>query len=86
MKKRATPEKKRVKNAPAGKDGKIEKKLSEIGQKIRKARTSRGLSVQDLSDLCGIAVPQLYNIENGANCTVKTLMKIRQSLRISITL
>ncbi len=93
MKKREVKAKKSIKLAPAGKANKkvekpdiIEKKLISIGQAIRKARIGRGLSVQDLSDMCGIAVPQLYNIEKGANCTVKTLMKIRQTLRITITL
>ncbi len=64
----------------------IRAQLEKIGAQIRKARTSRGLSVAELSEKSGIAVPQIYMIERGSNCTLKTLLKVRDALRIKITI
>ena len=64
----------------------IHAQLVKIGAQIRKGRTRRGLAVLELSQKCGIAVPQIYMIERGSNCTLKTLLKARNALRVKISI
>ncbi len=64
----------------------LQKKLTQIGAMMQKARIKRGLSIPQLSEKCGVAVPQIYKIESGSNFTLKTLLKVNGALRIKITL
>ncbi|MBP7584674.1 MAG: helix-turn-helix transcriptional regulator [Spirochaetes bacterium] len=64
----------------------LQKKLTHIGAMMQKARIKRGLSIPQLSEKCGVAVPQIYKIESGSNFTLKTLLKVNGALRIKITL
>jgi len=63
-----------------------EKKMAEIAVKIQEARLKQGLSQQELARRARVTQQQLSSIENGSNFTVKTFLKIREALRINITL
>ena len=61
------------------------KELIEIGQKIRERRLSKGLTMMDLSFETDIDYRQIGRIERGeTNFTVKTLLRICQSLNCSL--
>ncbi len=78
--------KKRIKSKQSPGNRELRAQLAKVGANIRKARTRRGLSVAELSEKSGIAVPQIYMIERGSNCTLKTLLKVRDALRVKISI
>lgn len=53
---------------------------------VKQFRKNKGLSVQNLSDITGITIQQLYKIERGeinlANVTAKNYLKICKALDI----
>ena len=53
-----------------------EKKLVEIAVKIQHERQKQGLSQQELAHKAHVSQQQLSSIENGANYTIKTFLKI----------
>lgn len=60
--------------------------LINIGDRLRKLREARGLSIRSLSQKCGLAVNTLSLIENGKTSpSINTLTKITKSLGIPIT-
>ena len=60
--------------------------LIHIGLNIRKLRTEKKLSIQELSDKLDIEYNNLIRIEKGrTNCTVATLLKISKVLEIKLT-
>ena len=63
-----------------------EKKMAEIAIKIQEARQKQGLSQQELAKMAHVTQQQLSSIENGSNYTIKTFLKIREALRINISL
>lgn len=64
----------------------IEKQLLiQIGQKIKKIRTEKGLSQVELADLCDFEKSNMARIEAGnTNLTIKTLLKISKALQVEI--
>ena len=61
------------------------KELIEIGQKIRERRLSKDLTMMELSFETDIDYRQIGRIERGeTNFTVKTLIRICQSLNCSL--
>ena len=61
------------------------KELIEIGQKIRERRLSKDLTMMELSFETDIDYRQIGRIERGeTNFTVKTLLRICQSLNCSL--
>jgi transcriptional regulator with XRE-family HTH domain len=64
----------------------IEKQLLiQIGQKIKKIRTEKGLSQVELADLCDFEKSNMARIESGnTNLTIKTLLKISNALKVEI--
>jgi transcriptional regulator with XRE-family HTH domain len=59
--------------------------LRYVGEVLRHARSSRGLSLRELSVDSGIAYPNISIIENG-NCSVKisTLSKLFEAMDMTI--
>ncbi|HXC93505.1 MAG TPA: helix-turn-helix transcriptional regulator, partial [Geobacteraceae bacterium] len=56
-----------------------------IGQKIRKLRKERRLTLQYLSDLSGLSKPLLSQIENELVIPpIATLLKIAKALKVGI--
>jgi len=56
-----------------------------VGQKIKKARESKGLTQQELAYLCNMEKSNISRIESGrTNLTLKSLYLIGKSLSISI--
>lgn len=57
-----------------------------IGKKLKQIRTTRGLSLDQTSQLTDVSKPMLAQIERGeSNPTVKTLWKIANGLGVSFT-
>lgn len=50
---------------------------------LRQIRKQKGMTQGQLSELSGVPVPNISEIENGANCTVKTLNKLADALGVS---
>lgn len=72
---------------PGFKEGYLhEKKLAEIAVRIQKERQKLGLSQQELAKRAHVSQQQLSSIENGANYTIKTFLKITDALRINLSL
>ncbi len=63
-----------------------EKKMAEIAIKIQEARQKKGLSQQELAKKARVSQQQLSSIENGANYTIKTFLKITDALKIHLSL
>jgi HTH-type transcriptional regulator / antitoxin HipB len=63
-----------------------EKKLAEIAVKIQQERQKLGLTQQELAKKAHVSQQQLSSIENGANYTIKTFLKITDALRINLSL
>lgn len=61
------------------------KDIIEIGQKIRKKRLSKGLTMMELSYGSDIDYRQIGRIERGeTNFTIKTLLRICESLNCNL--
>lgn len=59
--------------------------LREMGQRIRAARRSRKMTIEQLSELVGIANESLGHIECGSRKTsLQTLLKIADILQVSL--
>ena len=57
-----------------------------IGGRIRLLRNQKGLSQQDLADLCGFEKSNMCRIEGGkSNLTIKTLNIIAVALSVKIS-
>lgn len=66
---------------PAGNDN----EAATIGQQIRRLRTNRGLTLQELSAASGVAVGLLSQVERGLSSpSLRTLTKIRVALDVPI--
>ncbi len=63
-----------------------ERKLAEIAVKIQRERQKLGLTQQELAKKARVTQQQLSSIENGANYTIKTFLKIAEALRITVSL
>ncbi len=60
--------------------------LTQIGQRIREIRESKGISQQDLAAGCNFEKSNMSRIEAGhSNLTVGTLVKICQVLKINLS-
>ena len=58
--------------------------MSELGARIRQARTTRNMSQLELADACGISVPYVSDVERGKKCfSVDILLRIAQALQVS---
>ena len=57
-----------------------------IGRRIKNIRESKGLTQQQISDICDFEKSTVSRIEAGrTNLTIKTLYKISQSLGVEMT-
>jgi transcriptional regulator with XRE-family HTH domain len=57
----------------------------EIGNQVRKLRTKRAMTLQDLADLTGLSKPNLSQIENNlVTPPIATLLKISTALGVAI--
>jgi len=54
--------------------------------KMKSHKHQQGLSQQERTRRVRVTQQKLSSIENGSNFTVKTFLKIREALRINITL
>lgn len=62
----------------------MEKRLKEIGGRVRQARKAKGLSQTDLAELIGTSPNYVSNIETGKHIMkITLLMKITDALEIS---
>lgn len=58
--------------------------MTELGSRIRQARTDRNMSQIELAEACGISVPYVSDIERGKKCfSVDILMRIAMALQVS---
>ena len=58
--------------------------LSELGARIRQARSARNMSQMELAEICGISVPYVSDVERGKKCfSVDILLRIAQALQVS---
>jgi transcriptional regulator with XRE-family HTH domain len=56
-----------------------------LGEKIRKLRKRRGMTLQEVSDICGLSKSLLSQIENETSAPpIPTLMRIARSLGVTI--
>lgn len=56
-----------------------------VGQKIKQARESKGLTQQELAYLCNMEKSNISRIESGrTNLTLKTLLAISNALSIQM--
>ena len=78
--------KKQLKNGRLKEGYLHEKKLAEIAIKIQRERQKLGLSQQELAREAHVSQQQLSSIENGANYTIKTFLKITDALKINLSL
>lgn len=53
-----------------------------IGERIRRVRKARGMTLQELSNVCGVSIVTLSRIENGDNVTVGTIEKVEWALGV----
>ncbi|MCP4785715.1 MAG: helix-turn-helix domain-containing protein [Fuerstiella sp.] len=61
--------------------------MSEIGQKLRDLRKSRGITLRELAEEVGIHFSSISNIENGKErCGEETLTKIAEALGADVDL
>lgn len=57
-----------------------------IGQRLKRIRTEKGLSLEAVSELTGVSKPMLAQIERAmSNPTVSTLWKIAEGLKVPFT-
>ena len=62
----------------------MDKRLKEVGLRIRDARKARNISQADMADRLGISISHMSDIENGkTNYGVDILMRITENLQIS---
>ena len=56
-----------------------------IGERIREIRKQRGLTLQDLGEVCGMSVQQVHRLERGhRRLTVEMLEKLCYGLRVDM--
>lgn len=56
-----------------------------VGERIRELRKQRGLTLQELGDLCGLSVQQVHRLERGhRRLTVEILEKLCDGLRVDM--
>jgi transcriptional regulator with XRE-family HTH domain len=60
--------------------------IAEIAEKIQNARRNQGLSQKDLARKAHLNQQQISAIENGANPTLKTVIKVCETLNLKLTL
>ncbi len=61
----------------------MDQSLANLGPKLKALRQERGLTLQEVSDRCGVAVSTLSKIENGhVSGTVSTMLKIARGLGV----
>jgi DNA-binding XRE family transcriptional regulator len=77
---------KQLKNAGFREGYLREKKLAEIAVKIQQERQKLGLTQQELAKRANVSQQQLSSIENGANYTIMTFLKITDALQINLSL
>ncbi|MGN6715514.1 helix-turn-helix transcriptional regulator [Anaerocolumna jejuensis] len=51
---------------------------------LKELRTSRSLSVPELSRLSGVPVRTIENIERNDNCEVRTAIKLSTALQVTL--
>lgn len=57
---------------------------TEVGKRILKSRNAKGLTQEELSELSGVSIPHISNIENGkTKIKVDTLVKLSNALNVS---
>ena len=60
-----------------------EKFIKAFGQRVREARTSKGMSMEQLADLAGIDYQQVLRVEQGkVNATISTAYHIAGALEV----
>lgn len=58
-----------------------------VGQKIKQARESKGLTQQELAYLCNMEKSNISRIESGrTNLTLKSLYQLSKALSVSLKL
>lgn len=61
-------------------------KQAMIGDKLRKARLERGLTLLQLSELTGVGYTHIQRIEKGDHCSTSTLERICKHLNLHLEL
>lgn len=57
-----------------------------VGSRLKSLRESQGLSLRALSDICGLSINSISQIERGSNSpTVSTLQRLASALNLPIT-
>jgi DNA-binding XRE family transcriptional regulator len=60
--------------------------FEEVGMNIRNRRKSEGWTPAKLAETAGISEETLKNVENGEECSIKTLFRIAGALRLDIVI
>ncbi|NIR32702.1 MAG: helix-turn-helix transcriptional regulator, partial [Gammaproteobacteria bacterium] len=61
----------------------MDQSLANLGPRIKALRQERGLTLQQVSDRCGVSVSTLSKIENGQGSgTVNTMLKVARGLGV----
>lgn len=55
---------------------------AELGELLRAARLRQNISQRHLSDLAGVALGSIRNLENGQGATVATLVRMVRALKL----
>ena len=58
-----------------------------IGQRVKNQRLSKGMTIKVLSEITGLSVGHISEIENGikSNLQQKTILKLSHGLKMSVT-
>ena len=59
------------------------KSMKNYGEEIKKYREMKGISRDQLAELSGITRRTIQNVENGNDCSVRTLLKLAGALEVS---
>lgn len=61
----------------------MDTRIHDIGTLIQEERIRRGLTQEDLGKRVGVGKAQISKIENGRSLTIKTIMKVLDTLNLS---
>ena len=56
--------------------------LQEMGERLRTERLNRNLTVEEVAIKAGVSPATMYKVENGANHSLKTLLRILRALNL----
>ncbi len=56
-----------------------------LGKRIAEERKKKGLTQNQLAELCQLSLPNIKRVEKGENFTISSLLAIQEALRIKGT-